>query len=93
MPLVPGSLPEESREPLADCLAAGRVLVAAAGPAPDPLAEGPYAYVRPGRATDGFWTWDLAWERWVRRRGCAPPEEFVRHVEARRFVPPPGTNG
>ncbi|MFJ9911167.1 hypothetical protein [Actinacidiphila glaucinigra] len=93
VPLVPGSLPEESREPLADYLAAGRVLVVAAGPAPDPLAEGPYEYVRVGRATDGTWAWDLAWEQWVRRRGCAPPEEFVRHVEARGFVPPPGTNG
>ncbi len=91
--LVPGSLPEELREPLADYLAGGRILVIAVSHAPDPLAEGPYEYVRPGRATDGTWTWDLAWEQGVRRRGCAPPEEFVRHVEARGFVPPPGTTG
>lgn len=91
--LVPGSLPGELREPLADYLAGGRILVMAVSPAPDPLSEGPYEYVRLGRATDGTWTWDLAWEQWVRRRGCAPPEEFVRHVRARGFVPPPDTTG
>ncbi|WP_405770075.1 hypothetical protein OG539_35960 [Actinacidiphila glaucinigra] len=47
--LVPGSLPEELREPLADYLAAGRILVIAASRAPDPPAEGALR-VRPPRA-------------------------------------------
>ncbi|MEU4096733.1 hypothetical protein [Streptomyces sp. NPDC026673] len=91
--LVPGSLPEELREPLADYLAGGRILVISGSGGPDPLAQGPYELVRFGRVTDGTWTWDLAWEQWVRRRGCAPPGEFVRHVRARGFVPPPGPTG
>jgi hypothetical protein len=93
MELVPGSLAEELREPLADYLAGGRILVIAVSWAPDPLARGPYEWVRPGRATDGTWTWDLVWEQWVRERGCAPPDEFVRHVRARGFVPPPDPTG
>lgn len=91
--LVPGSLPEELRDPLARYLAGGSVVVIAAGCAADPLAQDPYDKVQPGMATDGTWTWDLPWEHWVRVHGCAPPAEFVGHAQARGFAPPPAVTG
>ncbi|MEU6344588.1 hypothetical protein ABZ883_26985 [Streptomyces sp. NPDC046977] len=91
--LVPGSLAEELRDPLARFLAGGSVVVIAVGFAWDPLASDPYDTVRPGLATDGTWTWDLAWEHWVRVHGCAPPAEFTEYARARGFVPPPDETG
>ncbi|MFF3562786.1 hypothetical protein ACFYXS_22360 [Streptomyces sp. NPDC002574] len=91
--LVPGSLAGELRDPLARYLAGGSVVVIAVGWAPDPLAQDPHDTIRPGLATDGRWTWDLAWEHWVGVHGCAPPAEFVSYVAARGFAPPPAVTG
>ncbi|MDX3071558.1 hypothetical protein PV364_04060 [Streptomyces sp. MI02-7b] len=91
--LVPGSLAEELRAPLAVHLAGGSVVVIAAGVAPDPLAQDPYDHVPVDLATDGTWTWDLAWRHWVHEHGCAPPAEFVAHARARGFAPPPAVTG
>lgn len=79
--------------PMARYLAGGSLIVIAVSWAPDPLAQDPYDMVRPGLATDGTWTWDLAWEHWVRVHGCAPPAEFVAHAQARGFVPAPAATG
>ena len=81
-----GQLEESLRDPVAQYLGGGQVLMSA-GNVVDPLDEKKGLVVPFGFSTDGEWSWPSYWAYFVREYGVSVPEDFLNHVKSHAFTP------